>query len=49
VGCPTNDAFLFGSQRFWLERRPWSRPLAGNAGIPAGVEPDGGTNAAMAG
>jgi len=32
-----------------LERRPWSGPLAGNAGVRAGVEPDGGTNAAMAG
>jgi hypothetical protein len=28
---------------------PWRRPLAGNAGVPAGVEPHGGTNAAMAG
>jgi hypothetical protein len=47
--CTANDAFLFGSRRFRLERRPWSRPLAGNAGVRAGVEPDGGTNAAMAG
>jgi len=30
----------------WLERRPWSRPPAGNAGVPAGVEPHGGSNAA---
>jgi len=45
----TNDAFLFGSRRFRLERRPRSGPLAGHAGVRAGVEPDGGTNAAMAG
>jgi len=34
---------------YQIERHPWSRPLAGNAGVPAGVKPDGGTNAAMAG
>jgi hypothetical protein len=34
-----------------LQKTPslWRRPLAGNAGVPAGVEPDGGRNAAMAG
>lgn len=29
--------------------RPWSRPLACNAGFPAGVEAHGGANAATAG
>jgi hypothetical protein len=47
--CTTKSWSLCALRRFWLERRPWRRPLAGNAGVPAGVEPDGGTNAAMAG
>jgi len=37
------------ADRARARRRPWSRPLAGIAGVPAGVPPDGGTNAARAG
>ena len=41
----TKSSFLCAARRPWLERRPWSRPPAGNAGVRAGVKPDGGTNA----